>query len=725
MSELEYPVYESSEVSAREVIQLLRRRRWTVLGTLALFVVTATVVTPLMTPVYRARATMLVQEAAQQSPGQDNGDILRPSMDAAQPMPIDTQVEELQSGPLWDKVLDRIRPFPRKAAPSLNVAQRSKTNIIEVTVESTDPRVARDAPNTLVRQYIEQTKARRGAALRRTREFVQTREDEARQQLAAADARLRLFKEQNNITDLNSNREDAIKAASSMSEELRTKENELTSLHNQIREIQTKLLHEGTVVKGSFTILANPERDHLQGQIQTLDQQRISLLEHLKPDQPEVRTLDAQIARLRQRLAKQPLTVTSGQVWNANPQRAALMTQLNTYESQASGLEPQVKRLRGQRQAAENRLVTFPAWETRLAQLQRDRDQAQENQNSLNIRLRDLRIMEQAQADPASLMTEASLPHSPVRPQRSLNLLVAAALGLIFGVGAACMREMMDDRVLSPDDVERVVGLPILGRVPTFPRRAPMLISGHGESPAKESYRRLRAGISFATRADAVRSLMVTSATPGEGKSTTAANLALAATLQGKRVILVDADMRNPSLHPLVGVSASPGLSDLLMGEVSLSEALHETSVPHLRLLPAGTPGPHAAELLAGPRMEALVQELADLADLVIFDSPPCLPVSDAEVLGSRVDAAVMVIGLGRTEKEAVRMARELLDQAHVRLLGAVMNRMKPGDQGYYYRYGSAYSGAAGRLQAASTATAVVPRSREALAGTAQEDHPA
>jgi capsular exopolysaccharide synthesis family protein len=219
---------------------------------------------------------------------------------------------------------------------------------------------------------------------------------------------------------------------------------------------------------------------------------------------------------------------------------------------------------------------------------------------------------------------------------------------------------------------------------------------------------------------------MVTSATAGEGKSTTAANLALAATLQGKSVILVDADMRNPSLHPLLGIVPTPGLSDLLAGDAPISSALHPTDVSHLLLLPAGSPTPHAAELLAGPRMEELVQELSGLADLVIFDTPPCLPVADAEVLGTRVDAAVMVLGLGRTEKEAVRMARELLDQAHVRLLGAVMNRMKPGDQGYYYRYRSSQTDAAGVLPAASTVTAVARRVlatvQPARAGHQEED---
>src|SRR5205085_1311372 len=241
-------------------------------------------------------------------------------------------------------------------------------------------------------------------------------------QLSVADTRLRQFKEQNHITDLTSNRDDAIKAASSMGEEYRTKENDLTGIRSQIREIREQLRHERNLVQGSYTETPNPEVARLQGQIDTLDLQRINLLQYHKETEPEVRNVDAQIARVRAALRKQPAKIRSGQVWQANPQQAALKGQLASLESQASGLEPLVARLREQYQRARGRLVTFPAWETRLAQLQRERDQAQENQSSLNSRLRDLRIMEQAQAFPARPMTPATLPHAPVRPQRSLNL---------------------------------------------------------------------------------------------------------------------------------------------------------------------------------------------------------------------------------------------------------------------------------------------------------------
>jgi capsular exopolysaccharide synthesis family protein len=250
---------------------------------------------------------------------------------------------------------------------------------------------------------------------------------------------------------------------------------------------------------------------------------------------------------------------------------------------------------------------------------------------------------------------------------------------------------MMDDRVHTAEDAERAVGLPILGRVPAFPRRSPSLIAAKSESAAKESYRRLRAGISFASEAETVRSLMVTSAVQGEGKSTTAANLALAAAFQGRRVILVDADLREPSLDRRFGVGEQPGLSDVLVNGVEPTSALHRTDVPGLLLMPAGSPVPDAPELLAGPAMGQLIRELSGQADLVILDSPPCLPVADPAVLGSRVDAALLVVGIGSVNRQAVRMARELLEQAHVRLLGAVVNRLDPGDQGrdYHYRYGA------------------------------------
>jgi succinoglycan biosynthesis transport protein ExoP len=688
MSELDYPGYESSEVSAREVIEILRRRWWTIVATLAIFVALAAILTPRMTPIYRARATMLIEQSPVRSASKAEdegplGDVMLP----AQPHQVDTQVEVLQSGPLQEKVWEKIGPLPPHSLLSLTAAEVSKTDIIEVVAESTSPQVARDAANTLVGEYIQQTEDNKLAAIRKARTYVESKLKEAEEQLAQADARLRSFKEQHHLPDLTSNMANAISAANSLGDELRKSQNDVTRLASQIQLLRSQIAVEPPKVQAAHTSIPNPQIDRLQTEIRKLELDRITLLRTLKATEPEVREVDAKARRLKDDLVRLPSTVSTGETWQPNPRRAALLTQLDGLEEQQQGLRPQVARLREQYQRAQDQLRAFPASETSLAQLQRERDHTQDNQNALSTQLRTLRIREQAQGVSARPLTPAASPRAPVRPQPLLNFLVAMALGLVFGVGAACLREMTDDRLYTAEEAERLLDLPILGRVPTFPRRTPMLIPTQGESPVKDSYRRLRSGITFATQSDPVQSLMVTSATAGEGKSTTAANLAMAAALQGRRVILVDADLRGPSLSRLFGVPVEPGLSEVLLGETAVADALLPTGFRNLRLLPAGAPIENAAELLAGPRMGELVKELSSLADLVIVDTPPCLPVADAEVLGARVDAAVLVVGLGRTDKEAVRMARELLDQAHIRVLGTVMNRIKMGDRGYYYRY--------------------------------------
>jgi capsular exopolysaccharide synthesis family protein len=449
----------------------------------------------------------------------------------------------------------------------------------------------------------------------------------------------------------------------------------------------------------------------------------ITALRYYKADQPEVREIKQQISLLEARKKRLPPTVRSGQTFQQNSHRKALESQLDTLRVQERGLLAQVGRLRGQHENAQMQLVAFPAWETTYQQLQRDRDRMQESQRDFHKELRHLRLREQAVGPPARLHSEAGLPNSPIRPRMKLNLLVAAALGLIFGVGMACLREMMDDRLYTSQQAEQLLGLPILGRVPIFPRRAPALIPVYRESTVKDSFRRLRAGLAIAGSAEPIQSLMVTSATSGEGKSTTAANLAVAAALQGQRVILVDTDLRNPSLSPFFGVRTEPGVSNVLLDGCPISDALHITDVPGLLLLPAGPPVQNAAELLAGPRMATLVQNLQELADLVILDTPPCLPVADAEVLGTRVDASLLVVGLGRTQKDAVRMAQELLDQSQVRLMGAVLNRMKANDRGYYYRYGVREAAPEGSLPAPMTALVRHPSSSTRSNGSGWEEN--
>jgi capsular exopolysaccharide synthesis family protein len=238
------------------------------------------------------------------------------------------------------------------------------------------------------------------------------------------------------------------------------------------------------------------------------------------------------------------------------------------------------------------------------------------------------------------------------------------------------------------------VGLPVLGYIPVMADDQLRLMS---EMPAQslfsESYRGLRSSISFAAVDEPIKTLAVTSSTQGEGKSLTSVNLAIAMALDRRRVILVDADLRRPSLHRLLGLTQTPGLSDLLVDRVPVEDALQRTEIDGLHVIASGPRPPDPAELLNSARMSELIKQLCGMAEVVIFDTPPCLPVTDAQVLATKVNGVLLVLEVGESKKAALRHAKGLLDHARARTLGLVFNKIGQGaSQSYYHYYTSGAS---------------------------------
>ncbi|OCA88913.1 CpsD/CapB family tyrosine-protein kinase [Pseudobacillus wudalianchiensis] len=209
------------------------------------------------------------------------------------------------------------------------------------------------------------------------------------------------------------------------------------------------------------------------------------------------------------------------------------------------------------------------------------------------------------------------------------------------------------------------------------------------KSPISEQYRTIRTNILFSSVDQEIRSLMVTSAGPGEGKSTTTANLAIVFAQQGKKVLLVDADMRKPTMQYTFNTSNTIGLTNVLAKQKVLEAAVFETDVDGLDLLSSGPIPPNPAELLGSKAMAELVQEAYDQYDVVIFDTPPVLAVTDAQVLANQCDGTVLVINSGKTEIDGASKAKELLESAKAKLLGVVLNNRKLKESSYYYYYGT------------------------------------
>jgi len=288
-------------------------------------------------------------------------------------------------------------------------------------------------------------------------------------------------------------------------------------------------------------------------------------------------------------------------------------------------------------------------------------------------------------------MQKAQVPQSPTR-SRTQFMLLGAFLGLALGILLSLLQEYLDDRINSIDEAERLLQLPSLGLIPVIEEEGLRKVRAKTFSPITEAYRSLRSNMNFASVDSPLRTLMITSTSPGEGKSMTASNLATVVAMDGKRVILVDADLRRPTVHKLFNINKTPGLTDVLVGTHTISEVIKTTSIPNVSVITAGTQAPNPAELLGSEAMAHFVEAIKELADFVLFDAPPTLAVSDPVLLSARMDGVLFVISIGETKKGGARQGLSLLARARSNVLGTVLNKLDLNGQGYYGRYYSSYS---------------------------------
>jgi capsular exopolysaccharide synthesis family protein len=293
------------------------------------------------------------------------------------------------------------------------------------------------------------------------------------------------------------------------------------------------------------------------------------------------------------------------------------------------------------------------------------------------------------------VVAEAAVPpEDPTGPRTLTNTLLAAVIGMLIAFGVIFLIEYLDDTVKSPDDVDRVAGLSTLGAIARLKDAGgtrQLIASMRSKAPETEAYRTLRTNIQFSSVDKPIRSLLVTSSSPGEGKSTTTANLAVVLAQTGQSVIVVDTDLRRPVLHKVFGVPNNTGLTTaLLAGESGALESnIQPTDVDNLRVLTSGPIPPNPSELLGSQRMRHLIDALAGQADLVIFDSPPVLAVTDAAVMGRQVDGVLLVADAGKTREHAMASAVGELQKTGANLLGVALNRLdtRRGAYQYYYYY--------------------------------------
>ena len=332
-----------------------------------------------------------------------------------------------------------------------------------------------------------------------------------------------------------------------------------------------------------------------------------------------------------------------------------------------------------------------------LSRLQQQLNEAQirytEAFNNLNQLQRD-----QARESSNVVPIETAVPiYSPIRPQTMMNTIIAAVLGALAALGLVFFVEYLDDTVKNQEQVLADTGVSSIGAIALIKANEPtekLIAYSQPRDPLSEAYRVLRTNLGFAAIDGELNSILVTSASPGEGKSTTTANLGVVMAQAGKRVIIVDSDLRRPTQHQIFGVTNSHGLTTALLDQVTpMAAHLQETKVKGLRLMSSGPIPPNPAEILSSQRMGQLIHELGLEADILLFDTPPALSVTDAAVLGPQVDGSLFVVHVGETRRDTLKQAVERMRQSNSQILGIVLNRINPSHGSYYYyQYYSTYA---------------------------------
>ena len=292
--------------------------------------------------------------------------------------------------------------------------------------------------------------------------------------------------------------------------------------------------------------------------------------------------------------------------------------------------------------------------------------------------------------DNITITFPAGLPGAPIGPRTRQNTLLGVVVGLMIGAGVAFTLGYLDDTIKTPDDVKQHLPVGVLGALPVLKGnhgRLRLIVAEEPRQPVSEAFRNLRTSLEFFGADGPPRSILVTSPQPSDGKTFIAANLAAVLAQGGRSVILVDADLRHPRQHRLFDVPREPGLTDVLLAGDQRDAALQPTTVENLRILTGGRHTNTPAEMLASGRMRALLEWLQDAADVVIFDSPPLLAVTDAAVLSGRTAGAILVLDCGETRLPAAAQAVERLQGVEAQVLGVVLNRLSPSADGYYYYY--------------------------------------
>ncbi|MBE0504542.1 MAG: polysaccharide biosynthesis tyrosine autokinase [Desulfuromonadales bacterium] len=663
---------------------ILRRRRIFLLLFLTIFSGVA-LYTFLMKPIYGANSTLYVKDD-KGAKGRVLGELALLNSSN----PLDAEIEILKSRTNAEEVVKRLaldQKIDKKKDQESNFnatvdALRQaikvsevgkKTNIINVSYTDIDPVLARDIVNTLVQVYLDQSLSSKTEEASRTVTFIEEQLKGTEHELEQSEKNLQSYKSTTGVVKLDTEAEELIKKLSDIEKDraaviLQRKQAEfaLTALQEAARQGE---------IYAPVGFRDDPQISAMANRLTDLAVQKGAMISGNTENHPQVKALQSQIDELQRKIE-------------------------STYETARHNLGRQEISIEQQIKQYEDKLRTLPAAERDLAGLMRFSKVNADIFTFLLQKHEEARIAKASTISNIRVVDPAITPDNPLKPQKKKNLLLGLLLGLMAGVGAVFFLEYLDDTIKNPEEAQRLIGAPILAVIPCISSveeeksdlHTAMITHLRPKSAIAEAFRSLRTSLHFSAINREKQVLIVTSTFPGEGKSTIAANLAITLSQTGARVLVIDGDMRRPSLHSKFEHSKVPGLSELLAGDVASASVLHNTGIPNLSLITAGTTPPNPAELLGSEKMADLLTALRTQYDHIIIDAPPVLAVTDAPLLTNRCDLVLVVLETERVPVKAARRMVEMLSNVQAPVGGIVINDKSNSSMERYGYYGRNYS---------------------------------
>jgi succinoglycan biosynthesis transport protein ExoP len=670
--------------------------RWLILGAVAVGLAGAIVITFLTTPLYRARATLEINppqiEAIDQSKVSNVGNSY-----FDQRAYMQTQIGLLQSKSLAERVaqdlnlvsnsstaktsadrLTRVNAAAGRVRGGFTAAPVQESRLIELTYVSPSPTLAEQIVNSYAEDFIQSNLQRRLESTAYARHFLEGQIAKYKTELETAERQQVAYAQAQQIITVGNSGGDQGKGGSGEGTSLQGAQ--LAALNQALSDAMTRRIaaqeaYESEMRAGP-TSEVNASTSALRNQRATLEATYQQNLATYKPDYPTMVSLRAQIDALDQQIRREAGTVTSGR---SN-------TLLANYRAAAAAerqLQGQVNRLKGAVLNLRERSIQYNI-------LQRNIDTSRAMYEALLERYKQIGVAGNVGTNNISIVDRADVPVVPFKPNLMLNLLIGLGLGLVAGLGAALALEFLNDTIKTPDDVREKLHLPSLGIIPMKKGSDALAEELKDQSSAvSEAYFSLRTSLQFTTDSGAPKSLLITSTRAAEGKSSTTLALAQNFARLGNRVLLVDGDLRKPAF--VTGLEPNEGLSKLLTNHEPLEDHILNTQYENLSLLPCGPLPPNPAELLASPRLKAILADALTKFDMIIVDGPPVLGLADAPLLSGVCRATLLVVESGRTRTMAALDAITRLKAAGGNIVGAALTKFRARSHGYGYGYGYGY----------------------------------